>query len=45
MHPPIHYARSGDLKIAYQVAGNGPIDLIGIEEARRVYQVAWRLTS
>src|SRR6476661_2777256 len=28
MHPPIHYARSGDLKIAYQVTGDGPIDLI-----------------
>jgi hypothetical protein len=26
MHPPIHYARSGDLKIAYQVTGDGPID-------------------
>ena len=28
MHPPIHYARSGDLKIAYQVTGDGPIDHI-----------------
>ena len=28
MHPPIHYARSGDLKIAFQVTGDGPIDLI-----------------
>jgi hypothetical protein len=47
VHPPIHYARSGDLKIAYQVTGDGPIDLIWtpgtvshFEEARRVYRVA-----
>ena len=26
--PETHYARSGDLNIAYQVAGDGPIDLI-----------------
>ena len=23
-----HYARSGDLRIAYQVVGGGPIDLV-----------------
>jgi len=28
MRPPIQYARSGDLKIAYQITGGGPIDLI-----------------
>jgi class 3 adenylate cyclase len=28
MRPPIKYARSGDLKIAYQVTGGGPIDLV-----------------
>lgn len=28
MRPPIRYARSGDLKIAYQVTGDGPIDLV-----------------
>src|SRR5262249_52674825 len=27
-HPPIQYARSGDLSIAYQVTGDGPIDLV-----------------
>lgn len=26
--PETHYARSGDLKIAYQVVGDGPIDLV-----------------
>ena len=28
MRPPIKYARSGALKIAYQVTGDGPIDLV-----------------
>jgi DNA-binding SARP family transcriptional activator/pimeloyl-ACP methyl ester carboxylesterase len=26
--PPIRYARSGDLSIAYQVTGDGPVDLV-----------------
>ncbi len=26
--PPTHYARSGDVNIAYQVVGTGPIDLV-----------------
>ena len=26
--PSTHYARSGDVRIAYQVVGNGPIDLV-----------------
>jgi pimeloyl-ACP methyl ester carboxylesterase len=26
--PPVHYARSGDVNIAYQVLGDGPIDLV-----------------
>ena len=26
--PKTHYAKSGDINIAYQVIGNGPIDLI-----------------
>ena len=26
--PPTHYARSGDISIAYQVLGKGPIDLV-----------------
>ena len=28
MRPPIQYARSGDLKIAYQITGGGPVDLL-----------------
>src|SRR5258708_20623928 len=26
--PAIHYAHSGDIRIAYQVVGHGPIDLV-----------------
>ena len=28
MRSPIRYARSGDVNIAYQVLGDGPIDLV-----------------
>ena len=28
--PETRYARSGDLRIAYQVAGSGPLDLVFI---------------
>ena len=28
MHPPVHYAKSGTLNIAYQVTGSGPRDLV-----------------
>jgi class 3 adenylate cyclase/pimeloyl-ACP methyl ester carboxylesterase len=30
--PETHYARSGDLAIAYQVAGEGPVDLVFVPE-------------
>lgn len=26
--PPVHYARSGDVNIAYQIVGSGPVDLV-----------------
>jgi hypothetical protein len=26
--PDVHYARSGDVAIAYQVVGDGPVDLV-----------------
>ena len=28
MPPPVHYARSGEVRIAYQVVGDGPLDLL-----------------
>jgi hypothetical protein len=30
--PETHYARSGDLAIAYQVVGEGPVDLVFVPE-------------
>ena len=27
---PIRYARSGELDIAYQVMGDGPVDIVGM---------------
>ncbi len=30
MHPRTRYAKSGDISIAYQVTGNGPIDLVRV---------------
>jgi class 3 adenylate cyclase len=29
-HPPTNYARSGDARIAYQVIGDGPLDLVSV---------------
>ncbi len=28
MRPPVLYAKSGDLQIAYTVLGSGPVDLV-----------------
>ena len=28
MKPPIEYAKSGDVHVAYQVVGDGPVDLV-----------------
>ena len=28
LEPETHYARAGDVHIAYQVVGDGPIDLV-----------------
>ena len=28
--PEIHYAQSGDVAIAYQVVGDGPVDIVSI---------------
>jgi class 3 adenylate cyclase len=42
MQPPkTHYARSGDLSIAYQVVGEGPIDLVHIPGIVSHLDVAW----
>jgi hypothetical protein len=28
MHPPVRYAQSGAVQVAYQVTGDGPVDLV-----------------
>ncbi len=55
MLPEMQYARSGDVNIAYEVAGDGPIDLVivhgwiatieGVRDAPGFAQFAQRLTS
>ncbi len=41
--PPIRYARSGDIQIAYQVVGEGPIDLVMAMGAFTNLEVLWEL--
>ncbi len=45
MQPETHYARSGDLSIAYQVLGSGPIDLIIAPGAISHVEVQWEEPS
>jgi class 3 adenylate cyclase len=39
--PPVQYAKSGDLFIAYQVTGDGPIDLIWAPGALSHLELQW----
>jgi len=39
--PPVQYAKSGDLYIAYQVIGDGPVDLIWSPGATSHLQLMW----
>jgi hypothetical protein len=39
--PETRYAKSGDLRIAYQVAGNGPIDLVFVPGFLSNLDVHW----
>ena len=39
--PETHYARSGDLNIAYQVVGEGPIDLVYVPGWISNIELAW----
>lgn len=43
MRPPqTHYARSGDVNIAYQVLGNGPIDLVHVPPFVSNLELQWQ---
>ena len=39
--PDAHYARSGDLSIAYQVVGDGPIDIVFVAEFWNSIEAQW----
>jgi class 3 adenylate cyclase len=39
--PPVHYIRSGDASIAYQVKGNGPCDLVVINGPASHLELMW----
>jgi hypothetical protein len=39
--PPVRYAKSGELFIAYQVTGNGPVDLIWAPGALSHLELQW----
>jgi class 3 adenylate cyclase len=41
----VRYARSGDVDVAYQVTGDGPIDLVWVEGAYTHLEVAWELPA
>src|SRR3954470_10493893 len=41
MQPDTHYAKSGDVRIAYQVAGDGPFDLVFVPGFISNLDLAW----
>lgn len=45
MTPETRYARSGDVHIAYQVIGNGPIDLVRVPGWISHLEIGWREPS
>jgi pimeloyl-ACP methyl ester carboxylesterase len=42
--PDIHYTSSGDVAIAYQVVGDGPVDLVFVPQNLSIV-VAWELSA
>ena len=43
--PEAHYARSGDLQIAYQVVGEGPLDIVLVSTYLSNIELFWELPS
>src|SRR3954452_18400377 len=41
MQPETRYARSGDVRIAFQVVGNGPFDIVFIPGVNSNLEIAW----
>ena len=45
VQPETLYARSGDVSIAYQVAGEGPFDLVSIPPFLTHVEQIWKIPS
>jgi len=43
MRPQTRYARSGDVRIAYQVAGEGPLDLVLVPGFVSHVELNWKM--
>ncbi len=43
--PETHYARSGDLQIAYQVAGEGPLDIVFVPAYLSNIELFWEIPA
>ena len=43
--PPIQYAANGDVHIAYQVLGDGPLDLVFVAGAITNLEVLWEMSD
>ena len=43
--PPIQYAANGDIHIAYQVLGDGPLDLVFVAGAITNLEVLWEMSD
>jgi hypothetical protein len=43
--PETRYAQNGDLNIAYQVVGDGPLDLVFVPGLMSHIDVAWSLPA
>ena len=42
MPPQTHYAKSGEVNIAYQVVGDGPLDLVFVPDFGSNLVYAWQ---
>ena len=45
MTVPVRYARSGDVSVAYQITGGGPLDLVLIHGFFSHLEIDWELTA
>jgi len=43
--PETHYARSGDVNIAYQILGEGPFDLVFVPGSISHVELVWQVPA